>query len=412
MDLVNAARDRGRPCRLRDPLQPRVAAARRGLRHAAHHRWPSRASPPACRTSSSSATSRPPATGAGRRTTCAAMQLMLRADVPHDYVLATGISHRLSFFLAKAFAAAGIDDWTAARRQHAAGAPAAGDTNILVGDSRAAYLELGWRHTVDFDSMAGHHGAARHGAARRPGRALADPVTDRKVSYAQNAEDVRVWRAFRDRPSQAGLTYVDVGANEPRHLSITASLSDLGWRGLLIEADPDLAERAARPPPRRHRRADGRGGRPGRAGLLPGAGHGAGHPRRGRGRGRACPRVRRRAGAGRHRQHRRDHAGAWPARRALHVRRRRGRGIHCPARTFAVHASDRGSSASRRSSPGTTTPSHQEWEPRILERDYRYVAFDGVNRWYVAGEHADLARGRRDPVQRRRRRRARLGARR
>ena len=41
--------------------------------------------------------------------------------------------------------------------------------------------------------------------------------------------------------------------------------------------------------------------------------------------------------------------------------------------------------------PGTTTPSHQEWEPRILERDYRYVAFDGVNRWYVAGEHADLA---------------------
>jgi GDP-D-mannose dehydratase len=28
------------------------------------------------------------------------------------------------------------------------------DTNLLVGDSRAAYLELGWRHTVDFDSMA------------------------------------------------------------------------------------------------------------------------------------------------------------------------------------------------------------------------------------------------------------------
>ena len=64
----------------------------------------------------------------------------------------------------------------------------------------------------------------------------------RKVSYAQNAEDVRVWRAFRDRDSQAGLIYVDVGANEPRHLSITASLSDLGWSGLLIEADPELAE--------------------------------------------------------------------------------------------------------------------------------------------------------------------------
>ena len=82
-----------------------------------------------------------------------AMQLMVRADVPHDYVLATGISHRLSFFLQKAFAAAGITSWqphvvsTTDRTRPV-------DTNILVGDSRAAYLELGWRHTVDFDHIA------------------------------------------------------------------------------------------------------------------------------------------------------------------------------------------------------------------------------------------------------------------
>ena len=82
-----------------------------------------------------------------------AMQLMVRADVPHDYVLATGISHRLSFFLGKAFAAAGITDW----RPHVVSTSdrtRAGDTNMLVGDSRAAYTELGWRHTVDFDEMA------------------------------------------------------------------------------------------------------------------------------------------------------------------------------------------------------------------------------------------------------------------
>jgi FkbM family methyltransferase len=68
----------------------------------------------------------------------------------------------------------------------------------------------------------------------------------RKVSYAQNAEDIRVWRAFADPQTGAcietKLTYVDVGANEPRHLSITASLYDMGWRGLLIEADPELAQ--------------------------------------------------------------------------------------------------------------------------------------------------------------------------
>ena len=82
------------------------------------------------------------------------MQLMLRADVPHDYVLATGISHRLSFFIGKAFRAAGIDDWRPYVRSTTDRTRPV-DTNILVGDSRAAYLELGWRHTVDFDSMAG-----------------------------------------------------------------------------------------------------------------------------------------------------------------------------------------------------------------------------------------------------------------
>jgi GDPmannose 4,6-dehydratase len=83
-----------------------------------------------------------------------AMQLMVRTEVPHDYVLATGISHRLSFFLGKAFQAAGIDDWRPYVRT-ATDQTRPVDTNLLVGDSRAAYLELGWRHTVDFDSMAG-----------------------------------------------------------------------------------------------------------------------------------------------------------------------------------------------------------------------------------------------------------------
>jgi GDPmannose 4,6-dehydratase len=82
-----------------------------------------------------------------------AMRLMVRADVPHDYVIATGISHRLSFFLDKAFRAAGIDDW-APHVVSSTDRTRANDTNMLVGDSRAAYVELGWRHTVDFDSMA------------------------------------------------------------------------------------------------------------------------------------------------------------------------------------------------------------------------------------------------------------------
>ena len=82
-----------------------------------------------------------------------AMTLMLRADVPHDYVLATGISHRLSFFLDKAFQAVGIDEWQDLVHSDSDRIRAT-DTNLLVGDARSAYLELGWRHTVDFDDMA------------------------------------------------------------------------------------------------------------------------------------------------------------------------------------------------------------------------------------------------------------------
>ena len=82
-----------------------------------------------------------------------AMRLMLAADEPKDYLLATGISHRLSFFIKQAFAAVGITDWsdlvvsTTDRNRPV-------DTNLLVGDSRAAYVDLGWRHTVAFDDMA------------------------------------------------------------------------------------------------------------------------------------------------------------------------------------------------------------------------------------------------------------------
>ena len=96
-----------------------------------------------------------------------AMTLMLRTDVPHDYVLATEISHRLSFFLTKAFAAVGIDDWrdfvvsSVDRKREV-------DTNLLVGNSTAAYRELGWRHTVGFDDMAA--AMVRHDVAL-----LADP---------------------------------------------------------------------------------------------------------------------------------------------------------------------------------------------------------------------------------------------
>lgn len=82
-----------------------------------------------------------------------AMRLMLAATEPRDYLLATGISHRLSFFIHQAFKAVGITDWQP-RVVSTSDRTRAVDTNLLVGDSIAAYRELGWRHTVAFDDIA------------------------------------------------------------------------------------------------------------------------------------------------------------------------------------------------------------------------------------------------------------------
>ena len=81
-----------------------------------------------------------------------AMRLMLDASEPRDYVLASGISHRLSFFVRRAFEAVGIDDWAPYVVSTSDNLRPV-DTNRLVGNSRQAWLDLGWRPSMDFDDM-------------------------------------------------------------------------------------------------------------------------------------------------------------------------------------------------------------------------------------------------------------------
>ena len=55
------------------------------------------------------------------------------------------------------------------------------------------------------------------------------------ISYAQNFEDVMLWRALKDVPD--GF-YVDVGAYDPTEHSVTRAFYDHGWRGINIEPNP------------------------------------------------------------------------------------------------------------------------------------------------------------------------------
>ena len=66
------------------------------------------------------------------------------------------------------------------------------------------------------------------------------------VSYAQNGEDVVLWRALRHVD---GGRYVDVGANAPDTDSVTKAFYDRGWCGLDVEPVAQFAEqlRAQRP---------------------------------------------------------------------------------------------------------------------------------------------------------------------
>ena len=214
-------------------------------------------------------------------------------------------------------------------------------------------------------------------------------MTARKISYAQNGEDIRVWRAFRDA-SASGLTYVDVGANEPRHLSITASLYDLGWRGLLIEADPDHAEQL-----RIHRPADtvvecAAADHDGSLEFHRVPGTGLGTLDRGEAQ---------------------EAAARGFATSVLTVPARRLNGILDDQLVTQVHFMSidvEGAEATVLAGldlqrhrpwvmciesvlPGTSTRSHAAWEGQLLDAAYDCVAFDGVNSWYVAQEHAELA---------------------
>lgn len=67
------------------------------------------------------------------------------------------------------------------------------------------------------------------------------------ISYAQNFEDVLLWRALQDVP--AGF-YIDVGANDPVLHSVTKAFYDRGWSGINIEPMPSYGAAFAEQRPR------------------------------------------------------------------------------------------------------------------------------------------------------------------
>jgi FkbM family methyltransferase len=196
-----------------------------------------------------------------------------------------------------------------------------------------------------------------------------------RISYAQNGEDVRVWRALRH--VQHGF-YVEVGASHPYDHSLSAALSAEGWSGVLVEPEPAAADLL-----RRERPGDVvvAAAASAKSGLL--SWENLGERGEGRiaatGRGLTVPAVR---------------VGDVLVDVAPED-------VHFMSVDVEGHEHDAllGADLERwqpwilcveATAPLTRTQTHEAWEHIILGAGYRYVTFDGLNRWYVSPAHDEL----------------------
>ena len=59
------------------------------------------------------------------------------------------------------------------------------------------------------------------------------------LSYAQRYEDIHLLRAFGDQP---GGFFIDIGAGHPVYDNVSFAFYLRGWRGIMVEPNPWLAQ--------------------------------------------------------------------------------------------------------------------------------------------------------------------------
>jgi FkbM family methyltransferase len=212
------------------------------------------------------------------------------------------------------------------------------------------------------------------------------------VSYAQNGEDVVLWRALG---SVSGGRYVEVGANHPSHDSVTRAFYDRGWSGITIEPVPYFADlqRAERPRDHLVQAAITDSG-PGEITM---------HVFTGTGLSTIVDAV-----SERHAEAGIEHVDVVvPTMRLDDVLAESGwagQEIHFMLIDVEGAEGDVLQSVDlsrwrpwvlvvESTAPTSTVTTHSEWEPDLLARGYEYCLFDGISRFYVAAEKAELLRG-------------------
>jgi FkbM family methyltransferase len=208
------------------------------------------------------------------------------------------------------------------------------------------------------------------------------------LSYAQNFEDVMLWRALGHVPNGV---YVDVGAQHPRIDSVSRAFYERGWRGVHVEPVPAFAQLLREDRPDETVLQVALGEREGVLDLNVFADTGLST---------AIPGYAERHQAERGYAVERIQTPVLTLKSALE--RLAGKDVHwlkIDVEGFEEQVLRGWDSASLRpwilvveaTVPNSTETDHDKWEHLVIAAGYRYVYFDGLNRFYIANEHPELA---------------------
>ncbi len=208
------------------------------------------------------------------------------------------------------------------------------------------------------------------------------------VSHAQNAEDVMLWRALK---GVGRGFYVDVGACEPDTDSVTLAFYERGWTGINLEPAPGAFARLDAARPRDINLQLAAGARNGDAEfLLVDGGNGLSTLR-------TDSRAALEAGGAE------VEVARVPVRRLDDICRDHVRGVIHFLKIDAEGAEREvleGAALDEwrpwvvvveATVVNSPVPNHQAWEGLLLASRYRMAYADGLNRFYLAEEHGELA---------------------